>query len=79
MKKPCNTLGLTCGRCHSTAIYLSITPMDLKGTYTCFFCGETVDGRIGINKGDKRINFYVLPRSLRKGESPFKVMGHDFE
>ena len=57
MKKPCNTGGFACMRCGGTAIYLSVMPMDLKGTLTCFYCGETVDGKMGISRNGERYHF----------------------
>lgn len=58
MRKPTNIGGYSCLKCHSTSIYLSMSPLDLKGTLTCLMCGQTEDAAIGIARNGKRITTY---------------------
>jgi DNA-directed RNA polymerase subunit RPC12/RpoP len=58
MKKPANNGGYVCMKCGSTAIYLSNTPMDHKGTISCLVCGGTEDSAIGIKRHGKEVSTY---------------------
>lgn len=57
-----------CLKCGSSTIYLSITPMDYKGTYTCHTCGQTEDARYGITIHGIKLGRYSQSRGLIKGE-----------
>lgn len=60
-RKPSNAGGYSCMKCGSTAIYLSRTPQDLRGTLSCTMCGGTEDAEIGIAKNGHRVETHRNP------------------
>lgn len=58
-----------CLRCGGTTIYLSVTPIDPRGTLTCHTCGETEDARMGIAlKNGAKIEQYYIDKTIFRGK-----------
>lgn len=55
-----------CLKCGGHTVYLSVTPMDLKGTYTCHTCGQTEDARYGITVNGIKLDRFSQSRALSK-------------
>jgi hypothetical protein len=55
-----------CLHCSGTTIYMSVSPIDLAGTLSCFTCGETADSRGGISFKGRKIEMGIR-RAHRPG------------
>lgn len=55
-----------CLHCGGGTIYISVSPQDLRGTFSCFTCGETEDSRFGISFRGKPLQ-YGLKRTHKEG------------
>lgn len=57
-----------CLRCGGTTIYLSVTPIDPRGTFTCHTCGETEDARMGISYMGAKMEQFYIDKTIFRGK-----------